>query len=384
MRYAVLMLVLVGCDGNGGAPLPDGARDSDGSPGDDGGSAGDDGGFTTAAHLPFPAVSLHTTSVFSAPQIVTITYSDFGFRNQVEQFGDFVVGSQWLDAVGKDYGVGHGTHLQKVELTTTAPASYTDANIVAYLKQHAGTTLPAPSAMNNQLVYLFYFPKTTKLNDGTGAILCQQAYSGYHSSSSLNGVAFVYAVLPDCTGSLDDLTSTVAHELIESATDPLDAWYLDVPTDDLWSGLNGQEVGDLCQDLTNVTESGWALQRSWSNSAAQAGASPCVPIPTGEVFTDVTPSPAKVVALAAGASTTFTLTGWSTAPAPDWVLASSASLATDFDPMAAVSKTPMNNDTMTTVTLTVPAGTASGKTGSAQIFTGMSSGNYWPVTVRVQ
>jgi hypothetical protein len=379
MRFVwlALGLALAGCNG-------DGMMNGDGSMSDGGGSV--DMVFAPASHLPFPQVTAHTAPVFAAPQVVTITYSDFAFRNQVEQLGDFIVGSQWLDAVGKEYGVGHGTHLQKVQLAATAPATTTDANIIAFLKMQAMTNvIPAPSATNNQLVYLMYFPPMTKIDDGTGSILCQQGYSGYHASDTLNGVAFAYAVLPACGGVLDDLTSTVAHELIEVATDPVDAYYLDVPLTDHWAGMNGEEVADLCQDLPNVTEGGFALQRSWSNAAALAGASPCVPIPAGEIFNDVTPSPTSTVTLAAGMSTTFTLTGWSSAPTDDWSLASSVADSADFDPMATITGgAVMNNGTTATVTLTVPAGTPSGQVGSALIFTGLTSGNFWPVTVIAQ
>jgi hypothetical protein len=375
---AALAIVLAGCNAAMMAP------DDGGLVGDDSGSAGD-GGFVTAPHLPFPQVTLHTTPVLSSAQLVTITYMDMALRSKVEQFGDFVINSQWYATVGTEYGVGPATHLSKVELGTNAPGSTTDAMVVAFLKQQAmAGMIPAPSATNNQLVYLMYFPPTTKIDDGTGAILCQGGYAGYHSNDTLNGVPFVYAILPDCNGNLDDLTSTVAHELIESATDPSDGWYLDVPKTNHWLGANGDEVGDLCQDDANVSESGWALQRSWSNAAALAGASPCVPIPDGEIFADITPTPTDVVTLPAGSSTTFTITGWTTGPTVDWKPAYSVGDSADFDPMAMIQMGTINNGTSLTVTLSVPAGTAAGKVGSAQIYAGMTSGNFWPVTVVVK
>ncbi len=366
--WALVLVALAGCNADHGAALTDG-------------SVGSDLSFAPAARLPFPQLTLHTTQVFSAPQLVTITYSDFAFRDQVEKLGDFIVTSQWLAAVGNEYGVGPGVHLKKAQLPDAGPPTITDAAIVTLLGQLAGAgTIPAPSAQNDQLVYLVYFPTATKIDDGTGTILCPDGYDGYHASSQLNGVTFAYAVLPDCSGVLDDLTSTVAHEVIESATDPDDAWYLDVAAGDLWSGLNLEEVGDLCQDEDNVTEAGWALQRSWSNASAMAGLPPCVPIPEGEVLLDVTPSPAMALKVKAGMSTTFTLTGWSTVPVPDWSLSSAVTDSADFDPMATISGDTINNGTTSTVTLSVPAGTARGKVGSAQIFSG-PAGKFWPVTV---
>jgi hypothetical protein len=286
--------------------------------------------------------------------------------------------------VGKEYGVTGGVHLKKVRLTTAAPTTITDTAIVALLKQLASAgTIPAPSAQNAQLIYLVYFPSTTKIDDGTGAILCgPDGYLGYHYADSLKGAgAFTYAVLPDCTGKLDDLTSTVSHEIIEAATDPEDGWFLDVAGTDHWSGENGQEVADLCQDDANVQEGGWALQRSWSNQAAMAGGCPCVPIPSGEVFNDVSVAPAAVPKITAGMPMTFTLTGWSTAPMTDWSLVYSVSDSADFEPMVQFSSRMINNATQVTVTLTVPAGTARGQLGSIDVFSGADGGNFWPVTI---
>jgi hypothetical protein len=364
---------------------PDGMLAADGGefPGTDGGPTPDSDGYQMAAHPPFPQITMHSTPAFSAPQLVTITYDQFAFRDQVEQFGDFVLTSQWYGAVGKEYGVTGGVHLKKVRLPSAAPKSITDSAIVTLLKQLASAgTIPAPSAQNDQLVYLVYLPSTTKIDDGTGAILCADAYLGYHYADALKGAgSFTYAVLPDCTGNLDDLTSTASHEIIEAATDPEDGWFLDVSGTDLWSGDNGEEVADLCEDDANVEESGWALQRSWSNQAALTGGSPCVPVPAGEVFNDVSVDPSAVPRISAGASTTFTLTGWSTAPMSDWSLLYAVSSGADFEPMVHFSSHTINNATQVMVTLTVPPGTVQGKLGSIDVYSGTDGGNFWPITL---
>ena len=49
----------------------------------------------------------------------------------------------------------------------------------------------------------------------------------------------------------------------------------------LWAFLGG-EVGDLCVSYRgddSYTESGYVVQRSWSNKAAAASHNPCVPAP---------------------------------------------------------------------------------------------------------
>jgi hypothetical protein len=373
MKSLVLCLLLAGCNDMTMQGMDGGTDD-----------AGGDLGFQTAPHLPFPQLTLHTTPVLANAQMVTVTYQDFTFKNQVEQWGDFVINSQWMETVGKEYGVGKPTHI-KAPLAMNAPASITDANIIAFIKQQAMMgNLPAPSATNNQLVYMMYFPSTTKIDDGTGAILCVQGYSGYHYSDVLNGTDFYYAVLPACGNVLDDLTSTAAHELIEAATDPSDGYYLDVDPTDHWSGLINQEVADLCQDLPNVTEGGFALQRSWSNAAAAAGGSPCVPVPQGEIFTNMTPDPPSVMTIPAGSTTTVTVTGWSTAPVDDWTLSYYPTDVSDFQPTVLVGAAQINNGKSTTVMLGVPAGTPSGQMGAVQVYMGETSGNFWPLTVRVK
>ncbi len=384
---------------------PSGAVSSD--PSDAGGSTSDDASedasapqpdgdastFTSAPHAPPPALTPHTTKVFATPQVVTVTYAGFASQDEVEAFGDFVVGSKWLETVGRDYGVGHGTHASKLRLSQAAPATLTDAQIVSLLKKHIGDgSLPAPSASNGELVFLVYVPGTTKVNDGAGAIMCADDYYGYHAASTSNGVRFAYAVLPDCDGNIDTLTSTASHELIESATDPEDGWYLSAKKDDAWWGLDNAEVADLCEWTEVVREGGFALQRSWSIAAAAAGENPCVPIAPGTsaAMMGVTAAPAKVVTLKPGASTTFTLTGWSSEPMADWKLKTIITDDAEFDPDAHFSATTINNGGTVTVTLTVPktnsAGdpVASGQMGSVMIFSGDDADRFSPVTVVAQ
>jgi hypothetical protein len=349
--------------------------------------------FVSAPHGLPPLLTLHTTKVLAAPQLVTVTFTGFAKQADVEAFGDFVVGSKWLDAVGRDYGVGLGTHVAKARLAETAPAKITDAQIVSLLKARiTDGTLPAPSATNDALVFLVYFPQATTVDDGTGTVLCADDYSGYHAIAKSSGTTFGYAVLPDCDGKLDSLTSTASHEIIEAATDPDDAWYLDVPSDDPWSGLQNAEVGDLCEWNDPVREGPWALQRSWSNAAAAAGLNPCIPqgkVTSGAMM-GVTAAPPKVVTLKPGASTTFTLTGWSSAPVAGWELHTFITDGADFDPQPMLSTTNVSNGGAVTVTLTVPTkdlhgkAVSSGQMGSTILYSGPDFDLFSPITVVAQ
>jgi hypothetical protein len=353
---------------------------------------GDDAGppdmsFVPAPHPPFPQLTLHSQSVWASPELVTITYQGFQWADQVEAFGDFLPSSQWLQTVGSEYGVTGATHLQKVRVPNPAPGSTTDGAIVGFLLNQVKVgTLPKPGPAHPNLVYLVYFPSTTTIDDGSGTKMCVGGYSGYHATNYLSGGLneFGYAVLADCTSNLDDLTSTASHEVIEAATDPDDGWYLDPDPTDAWYGLVYAEAADLCEYEYNVSEGGFALQRSWSNAVALAGGWPCVPAPPNEVIQDVSSSPPTAVYLPAGQSTTFTLTGWSSVPTTvDWQLTSGLTDFTNFDPLATFSTNTINNGTTTQLTLTVPSSARQGNFGSVTVFSG-DTGRFWPFTVVAQ
>lgn len=366
----VFASLIAGC---GGAPPP---ASTDG--GDDGGAV--DLGFATAPHERLPQVTTHTTPVFTTPQLVTITFDGYPFKDTVERLGDFYAGSSWLAAVGAEYGVTSVTHAAKVSLGP-APATLTEAALVTQLKAAMGGMLPAPSATNAQLVYMVYVPRTTKFTDSVNSEMCTDNYLGYHSHDMANGVTFAFAVIGDCNADVADVTSTASHELIETATDPDDAVYIDAPDSDPWSGMYATEVADLCEDLPNpnISEGGFALQRSWSNRAAMGSGSPCVPVPANDVYRNVTPSPATVPTVRAGSSTTITLTGWSTAPSAPWDLYTSVEPNSDFDPMIDLSAASIGNGTTVTATLHVPAGTMAGKYATVLVYS--DGGTYWPLTI---
>jgi hypothetical protein len=241
---------------------------------------------------------------------------------------------------------------------------------------------------------MVYFPKTTMVDDqsGTGPQCSANASVGYHSyGTDAANVDYSYAVIPDCTGMLADVTSTASHELIESATDPYDApkagWFMDAPTPSLWYAAYPEEVGDLCEYEANTTEGMWTVQRIWSMTAAAAGGSPCVPVPAGEVYFSTTSSPNQMQTVPAGGSATFTMTGWSTSPGQTWQLFVDAADQTDFDPTATISSSSMTTGGTVTVTLHAPAGTPSGKVGAAFISSGDATGDlgrFWPVGIIVQ
>jgi hypothetical protein len=140
-------------------------------------------------------------------------------------------------------------------------------------------------------------------------------------------VKFAYAIMPRCSNAKGELTFAASHEIIEAATDPYlsadqqsyDAFGSDT---DAWD-LGGGEVGDRCVDFTGMgqdsyQESGYLVQRSWSNAAAKASHDPCVPAPSPaqQPYFNVAPSGSDTLVMKVGQTKTLELTAFSDGPTP--------------------------------------------------------------------
>jgi hypothetical protein len=333
-----------------------------------------------------PQARAHGAKIIAHPELVTITFTDDPNKAAFEAFGDAIVGSDWLTAVGADFGVGTGTHAAKVSLGA-APASL-DYNGVQSLIESKITdgTLPAPDAGGDHHVYMLYVPRKVTL----GADL--QGEYGHHGMGTAKGANVAYAVILDPSFNdlgVDEDTATAAHELIESATDPYDppsdGWYVDPPLPDPWYLLAG-EVADLCDGEALIKSGTFTVQRSYSNAAAAAGKNPCVPEDPDDSWNDITVEPATMPTIPAGGSATFTLTGWSTQPMADWSLSSYTADYSDLydtDMKPSFTAKTINNGTSVMLTLHAPANAQSGQLGGLYIYSG---DNYrpWPVGFIVQ
>jgi hypothetical protein len=343
--------------------------------------------FKTAAHQPLPQMPKHTNKILTAPHLVTITYASYTYQSQVEDFGKFMVTSSWMTSVGAEFGVLAGTHEER-RFPEIAPATIKDAGIRnLIIAKIAASALPAPT-VGGQNVYMIYFPATTVITDSGGAKMCGANGSvGYHGSGKSGGIDFAYAVVADCGSGFPSITSTASHELIEAASDPWnapnDGYFMDFSAPDLWYTDYGDEDADMCQYEADIGEGIWTLQRSYSNVAAAAGGSPCVPAVAGEAYNNVSAMPATMPDVAPGGSFVFTITGWSTLKTAPWKLALGPGDQTDFDPKPVLSGTSITNGDTVTVTLKAPATATAGTIGSAYIFSG-DAGHFWPVAIRVR
>jgi hypothetical protein len=328
-----------------------------------------------APHQPFPVVEKHAGGIVRQVRLVTVTYDDYLFRAHMEEWGDFVFGSQWLKAVGAEYGVEGGSQVGRVHLPGPAPETVTANDLLDTINTLIDSgKAPAPiDSQNEQVVYLVYLPHETRLDDGHGGVSCRD-YFGYHITNIHGGILYPFAFVMDCNTAAADVQATAAHELIESATDPYgfprEGYFIDVmlPSHYFTEALG--EVADLCNEEEYFWEAGHAMPPSWSNAAAQEGKEPCVPS-TSWPFYGVDVQPATAPTVAPGAQVQFTLTGWAMFPRADWGIGALETELSDFsasEMSATLSSKKLNNGTSVTLTLTVPATAKPGQIGAVDVY----------------
>jgi hypothetical protein len=387
------------------------------------------------AHDPFPQVPKNAGDSLHNLQLFTITFDGYVHRDSVERFGDWIVGSSWLDAVGSDFNVHSGTHVAKVHLAETAPRAITDDQIQQFLtsKLNDGTLLPPGASIPGtadvvtEPLYVIYYPAnvTISLPSGPGQTYqsCRE-FGGYHEyfhytpAAGAGGLAanVAYAVLPTCgsqggMSELDGVTVSSSHEIIEAATDPY-PWngqgadtsgYALQDYSSPWTFIPG-EVGDLCVAHNIQDPSGFLVQQSWSNTAAAAvpGRSPCVP-DDGTPFFSVSTDLLETQVARAGQTVTYAVHAWSDRPtAGKWYVGlqmyqgsfqpayeltteDGQTVTDQTNPRAAYVQ--MGNGDVATLTVTVPAGTTQQNYSVMEIISMDAqsySYNYWPIGVFVQ
>ena len=294
-----------------------------------------------AKHTPIPLVDFNGGAIIQAVKVVTVTFTGDSHRAQLEQFGDTITATPWWDAVTEGYCsppgsatcVGRGSSGGHVVVTTAPATALTDSaqggpsTVQSFIKAKlAAGVLPVPT---KNTLYAIYLPTGVSVTLDS-ASSCQQ-FGAYHNTLMLPAAGGVsipvpYAIMPRCDSTLTTLTVAASHELIEAATDPDVgtngvAYYMN---DQLWGALGG-EVGDVCVDFTGtgsdvIQESGFSVQRSWSNKAAKASHDPCLPAPATPYF-NVAPVAASLqTSIAVGASATIELDAFSDGPMADWTV----------------------------------------------------------------
>jgi hypothetical protein len=351
------------------------------------------GTFQEAKHS-LPNITDNGGPVLAHPDLVTITYSTDTNASFEHALGAFMVQSAWLQTVGQEYGVGAGTHVSVLRpdaAPTTIDDSTIQSDILALIQ--AGTA-PDPAADGgvSSATYMAFIPASTAITVG-GSTLCQISGGGYHgeTSGTVNGHTVSYSVVSECMPGLpvappQDLTWAASHEFIESATDPYpnsSPGYVILDTTQPWA-LIGGEVGDLCTYVfPQWTEGSYtALQRVYSNASAVAGGSPCIPTPSTYYGVDVEPQ--AFVALSAGSTTTFQMTGWSTAAVASWSLTAQAlPIQGTAQPTVSLGTFTMQNGQTGQLTVGWPAGTPSQSYADILVTSAQSAADYTTAIVGV-
>ncbi len=378
---------------------------SDGGATSSGGSSG-----YAAAHAPLPVVPEGGGGVFSAPQVIAVTFDSDPNQKALETFSSWLVQSSWFQSVGQQYGVGPGTSTN-AELSDEPPDPLSMQEYLSIELRDNASLFPTAGA---QALYLVFMPQA--------ASNCPELVGvggGYHSnfSNPPSTQPVVFAVVQYCpVGALSGLQAEeleASHELIETSTDPLynataaspaatAGWQILDPTNPFsaWGGA----VAELCAFPTCPTPpvvdaaTGYLTTRVWSNTAAAANdQQPCMPS-WSQTYFNVSPSPNTPQTVAAGASTTFALTGWAVEQgAPPWTLEVVPS-GLGFVPTLSFTENTIQNGQTLSLTVTVPASAASGTQTIVYVYSGTGplpqdagvddAGSpyvgYWPLVITVQ
>jgi hypothetical protein len=297
------------------------------------------GPFMTAPHDSQFSVPNQGGPLLTAPELITITYADYPYRADVEAYGDWIVGSDFLAGVGGEYGIQLGTN-SNVELPGAAPSALSDTGIQQLIAGwQSDGTVPTPGP--NTLYMLYLRDAQTHVTGAYGIQSCVEYY-GYHSEAQIGAAHFAYALIATCApigayGELPQTEQTASHELIEAATDP---FFYSAPAyllDGVFTFAG--ELGDLCEGR-NDAEGKFAYQRIWSNRAAAAGGDPCAPPNPNDPYFRVEVTPTQVTQLVIGDETELTFTAWSTAPVGElgvWIYSLGGEFAPDvLDPWTGV------------------------------------------------
>lgn len=400
LGLAALLCVASGCS-------PSSSRSSGGGGG--GGGSGGSGGSQTVGHAPLPIIPKGGGPIFAAVQLVVVTFDSDPDQKAFEAYSSWLVQSSWFQTVGQQYGVGPGTSTNAELADPPPPSDPNDAEEFLTLELKA-QNLPPPGP---QTLYLVYFPQS--------ASSCAGA-PGYHTSFADKPVGtVVFAVTQYCpTGDLTGLQAEeleASHELIEATTDPLYDPTASAPTStagyQILDPTNpffalGGAVAELCMvpgcpacPVPPVVDpaTGYLTARVWSNAAAAADdQQPCNPSWTQGYF-NVSPSPNTPQVVAAGASVTFSLTGWSAEQTtPPWTIEVAPS-GQGFVPGLSFTEDTIQSGQTVALTVTVPAGTPSGTQAVVYVYSGsgpmpldggeaLDGGSpyvgYWPLVVAAQ
>lgn len=246
----------------------------------------------------FPHVVDEGGLVLTAPRVVPVFFAGDAMQTAIEGFLGQLAGSDYWTQTTAEYGVGPLSVGPSVVVTAPVPAMLSGSDVESFLRDHLDPAVPGWPALDAETIYVVFYQENVVISDPSSTSCVD--YLAYHDQIRLAGTgSIVYALIPRCAGfgaetPLDVLTGSVAHELIEAATDPLirtlPAWSSADIDHYAWSLATFGEIADMCalQPQTDQRLVGpYIVPRSWSNAAALARHDPCVPAPSDPYFAAV-------------------------------------------------------------------------------------------------
>jgi hypothetical protein len=361
-----------------------------GAPGDPGSDQDLGGSFTPATHRGFPQLAHASAAGLLSPmRLVVIVAAGDPMASELDSFADAAVASAWFKSVTAEYGVvapSGSVHLTGAPFPAGTMPLDADA-VSTYVQQTLAAATNAPSP-DGKTLYLVYLPPGVDLVDN---VMCNgPAAAGYHHKYLSGGDGF--AVIQRCQGgfetAIEQLTIVGSHEIAEAATDTGLGWRMAIPAatvpvwmSDPWLEYEDSRItedGDLCID-TRILEGSYYYQRAFSNAAAAAGGDPCVPSLPMPYYGATTAKP--WYSGTAGSTLNIVVTGWSTAPASDWIVRAKVqdtSVAGAAWTAAAGGAT-LNNGKGASLTVTIPADAQSGAWASIYLLAERQDANKHPL-----
>lgn len=267
------------------------------------------------------------------PRIVTVTYAgdDAALVTRLERFGDTITRTAWWRTVSEGYCakagdcIGEGRPGLAVRLDEMLPADVHAVELSELLIAHAKAgrfgTIDADTLL------LVHLPKGVTLRDAFVPRYCDGGRRAVHRALRFDDRTLGFALVPRC-GDEAALTATASHEILEVATnpDPARRGFAFVPQSATYGFTTaGVEPVDPCglilRGKNHATESGFTVQRAWSNRAAAEGRDPCVPSVRDAPYVALVPEQPVVRLTRAGARVTVPLVAAANGTVPPWKIA---------------------------------------------------------------
>ena len=178
--------------------------------------------------------------------------------NDMDAAVDQIMHSGYMSSLSQ-YGIGHGSKLASVVISTSNPPNpFTDTDVANFIAGLLNTDSLQEPDENSQILYCVVMP--VGVNSVTANFIGEHTFFTYKDEEDPTRFDNAHFAWITNSGSLDDLTTIFSHELVESCTDPEGTGILGV------AGTCSQqgwcEIGDVCTSRGMVN--GVTVQSYWS------------------------------------------------------------------------------------------------------------------------